>query len=190
MLAAPKYGNNDPFVDRYAVWFVDFLYGLFSRYRTHDGGRIYIAMAANTSNIWAGREIAATPDGRLAGEPLSDAASPTYGRDRHGVTEVVNSVTKPDYTKVACGTVVNQKFTPSAFEGKNRDKLRALLRVYFRKGGQEMQINSTSREVLLDAMEHPEQYQSLVVRVSGFSAFFVTLDRSVQLDILSRTQQE
>ena len=190
LLAAPKYGNNDPFVDRYAVWFVDFLYGLFSRYRTHDGGRIYIAMAANTSNIWAGREIAATPDGRLAGEPLSDAASPTYGRDRHGVTEVVNSVTKPDYTKVACGTVVNQKFTPSAFEGKNRDKLRALLRVYFRKGGQEMQINSTSREVLLDAMEHPEQYQSLVVRVSGFSAFFVTLDRSVQLDILSRTQQE
>ena len=76
------------------------------------------------------------------------------------------------------------------FRSKNRDKLRALLRVYFRKGGQEMQINSTSREVLLDAMEHPEQYQSLVVRVSGFSAFFVTLDRSVQLDILSRTQQE
>ena len=190
LLAAPKYGNNDLFVDKYAVWFVDYLYSIFENYRTYDGGRIYIAMAANTSNIWAGRQISATPDGRLAGEPLSDAASPTYGRDKHGVTEVINSVTHPDYTKVACGTVLNQKFTPSAFEGANRDKLRALLRVYFKKGGQEMQINSTSREVLLDAMEHPENYQSLVVRVSGFSAFFVTLDRSVQLDILARTQQE
>ena len=85
--------------------------------------------------------------------------------------------------------MVNQKFTPSAFEGKNRDKASALLHVYFRKGGQEMQINSTSREVLLDAMEHPEQYQPRGARI-GFSAFFVTLDRSVQLDILSRTQQE
>ena len=190
LLAAPKYGNNDLFVDKYAVWFVDYLYSIFENYRTYDGGRIYIAMAANTSNIWAGRQISATPDGRLAGEPLSDAASPTYGRDKHGVTEVINSVTHPDYTKVACGTVLNQKFTPSAFEGANRVKLRALLRVYFKKGGQEMQINSTSREVLLDAMEHPENYQSLVVRVSGFSAFYVTLDRSVQLDILARTQQE
>ncbi len=189
LLTAPKYGNDDPFVDKYAVWFVNFLSSLFSQYKTHDGGGIYIAMAANTSNIYAGKEIAATPDGRLQGEPLSDAASPTYGRDVRGATATVNSVTTPDYTKVACGTVVNQKFSPAMFEDGKRQKLLALIKVYMKKGGQEIQINATSRDVLLDAMEHPEKYPHLVVRVSGFSALYVTLDRDVQLDILHRTQQ-
>ncbi len=190
LLAAPKYGNNHPLPDKYAVWFVDCLAGEFDRFRTHDGGRIYVAMAANTSNIWAGKILAATPDGRRAGEPLSDAASPTYGRDTRGATATVNSVTKPDYTRVACGTVVNQKFSPAMFEDGKRQKLLTLIRTYFRKGGQEMQINATSREVLADAMEHPEDYPNLVVRVSGFSALYVTLARDVQLDILNRTQQE
>ncbi len=190
LLAAPKYGNNHPLPDKYAVWFVDFLADQFDRFRTRDGGRIYVAMAANTSNIWAGKAIAATPDGRRAGEPLSDAASPTYGRDTRGATATVNSVTKPDYTRVACGTVINQKFSPAMFEDGKREKLLALIKTYFRKGGQEMQINATSREVLADAMEHPENYPTLVVRVSGFSALYVTLARDVQLDILNRTQQE
>ncbi len=190
LLAAPKYGNNNDLVDKYAVWFVDFLADQFDRFRTRDGGHIYVAMAANTSNIWAGKVIAATPDGRRAGEPLSDAASPTYGRDTRGATATVNSVTKPDYTRVACGTVINQKFSPAMFEDGKRGKLLTLIKTYFRKGGQEMQINATSREVLADAMEHPENYPTLVVRVSGFSALYVTLARDVQLDILNRTQQE
>lgn len=189
LLAAPKYGNNDPFADKYAVWFVDFLSEQFSQYKTHDGGGIYVAMAANTSNVYAGKNIAATPDGRLQGEPLSDAASPTYGRDSRGATVTVTSLVKPDYTKAASGTVVNQKFSPSMFEDGKREKLLALLKVYFRRGGQEMQINATSRATLQDAMDHPEKYQDLVVRVSGFSAFYVTLDKGVQLDILNRTQQ-
>ena len=190
LLAAPKYGNNDDFVDKYAVWFVDYLSALFKNYKTRDGGGIYIAAAANTSNIYAGRGINATPDGRKRGEPLSDAASPTYGRDVRGATATVNSISKPDYTKVACGSVVNQKFSPSMFTDEKRKKLLALIRTYFKKGGQEMQINATSREVLQKAMEEPEKYKNLVVRVSGFSAFYVTLDRAVQLDILNRTQQE
>ena len=190
LLAAPKYGNNDDFVDKYAVWYVDFLADEFDKYKTEDGGGIYIAMAANTSNIWAGKGIAATPDGRLAGEPLSDAASPTYGRDTHGVTSTVLSLTKPDYTRVACGTVVNQKFSPAMFKGEKREKLAALLRVYFARGGQEMQINATSRDVLKDAMVHPEKYPTMVVRVSGFSAIYITLGTDVQTDILNRTQQD
>lgn len=190
LLNAPKYGNNDDYVDKYAVWFVDYLASLFSKFKTRDGGDIYIAMAANTSNIYAGKILAATPDGRLAYEPLSDAASPTYGKDVHGATYTVNSVTKPDYTKVACGTVVNQKFSPSMFEGAKRKKLLALIKTYFKKGGQEMQINATSREILMDAMNNPKKYTNLVVRVSGFSAFYVTLDKDVQIDILNRTQQE
>ena len=140
-------------------------------------------------HIEAGSIMGATPDGRLAGEPLSDAASPTYGRDRRGMTAVVASLTKPDYTCVACGSVVNQKFSPSMFEDGKREKLAALLRVYFARGGQEMQINATSREVLMDAMEHPERYPTMVVRVSGYSAIFVTLPKAVQTDILNRTQQ-
>ncbi len=190
LLAAPKYGNNNDFVDKYAVWFVDFLSDEFMKYKTRDGGGYYTAMAANVSNIYAGHTIGATPDGRRAGEPLSDAASPTYGRDTRGATATVLSITKPDYTKVACGTVINQKYSPSMFSDGKRDKLRALIRVYFQKGGQEMQINATSTAVLKDAMDHPENYPDLVVRVSGFSALYVTLAKEVQMDILSRTQQE
>ena len=190
LLDAPKYGNNDPFVDKYAVWFIDYLGSLFEKKKTRDGGGIYIAAAANVSNIHAGRIINATPVGRLRGEPLSDAASPTYGRDTRGATSTVNSVSKPDYTKVACGSVVNQKFSPSMFTPEKRKKLMALIKTYFKKGGQELQINATLRETLIDAIEHPEKYQNLVVRVSGFSAFYVTLEKDVQLDILNRTQQE
>lgn len=190
LLAVPKYGNNHPMPDKYAAWFVRFLSEAFDSYRTPDGGGVYIAMAANISNIYAGRTIAATPDGRLAGEPLSDAASPTYGRDTHGVTSTLLSLTKPDYTRVACGTVVNQKFSPAMFNDQRRPKLLALIKTYFGLGGQELQINATSREVLKDAMMHPEKYPTMVVRVSGFSAVYVTLDRAVQEDILHRTQHE
>ena len=190
LLDAPKYGNNDPFVDKYAVWFIDYLGSLFEKKKTRDGGGIYIAAAANVNNISAGKIINATPDGRLRGEPLSDAASPTYGRDTRGATSTVNSLSKPDYTKVACGSVVNQKFSPSMFTPEKRKKLMALIKTYFKKGGQELQINATLRETLIDAIEHPEKYQNLVVRVSGFSAFYVTLEKDVQLDILNRTQQE
>lgn len=188
LLAAPKYGNDHPLPDKYAVWFTAFLANEFDKYRTYDGGGIYIAMAANVSNIDAGHRIGATPDGRLAGEPLSDAASPTYGRDLKGITATLLSLSKPDYTRCACGTVVNQKLSPSMFEDGQRQNLISLIRVYFAKGGQEIQINATSTDTLKDAMEHPERYASLVVRVSGFSALYVTLDKEVQEDILRRTQ--
>ena len=91
---------------------------------------------------------------------------------------------------MATGSVVNQKFSPSMFGDEKRARLAALIRVYFKRGGQEIQMNATSREVLIDAMDHPEKYGDLVVRVSGFSALYVTLNRDVQLDILHRTQQE
>ena len=190
LLAVPKYGNNDDRVDKYAVWYMGEHMRLLENYRTPDGGRIYIAMSSNTTNIPAGREVAATADGRKCHEPLSDAASPMHGMDKKGPTATVLSTTKPDYTLAACGTVLNQKYSPAVFkDDEKRAKLAALIRVYLKRGGQEMQINSISRETLKDAMEHPEKYKSLVVRVSGFSAFYITLDRSVQEDILKRTEQ-
>jgi len=190
LLRAPKYGNNDDFVDKYAVWFVEEHARLFDVYHTPDGGNIYTAIASNVSNIPAGLEVAATPDGRKNGEPLSDAASPMHGMDKNGPTAVVLSTSKPDYTKVSCGTVLNQKYSPSMFsDEEKRAKLCALIRVYFERGGQEMQINSISREILIDAMENPKKYGSLVVRVSGFSDYYTRLSAEVQKDILKRTEQ-
>ncbi len=190
MLNVPKYGNNEQLPDKYACLFVDMHHEIFSRFKIHDEGNFYLAMAANVTNIPAGKELGATPDGRKAGEPVSDAASPMHGRDKKGPTAALLSVSKPDYTKVACGTVLNQKYSPSAFSDENISKLRALVKVYFAKGGQEIQINAVSRKILKDAMEHPENYGDLVVRVSGFSAFYTTLDREVQEDILKRTEHE
>lgn len=191
LLDSPKYGNNDNFVDKYAVWFVDVHEEIFSKYRTWDGGAFYTAIASNVSNIPAGAEIAATPDGRLSRAPVSDAASPMHGMDTNGPTAVINSISKPDYTKVACGTVLNQKYSPSMFSDlNNRDKLKALIKTYFIKGGQEIQINSVSREILYAAQQNPHDYRNLVVRVSGFSAVYVNLDMKVQNDILMRTEHE
>jgi Pyruvate-formate lyase len=189
LINSPKYGNDDDFVDKYAVWYVDTHEELFSKYRTWDGGAFYTAIASNVSNIPAGAEIAATPDGRKSRMPVSDAASPAHGMDKNGPTAVIKSISKPDYTKVACGTVLNQKYSPSMFsEIENREKIKALIKVYFKRGGQEIQINSVSREVLRDAMVNPGNYKNLVTRVSGFSAVYVSLSKSVQHDILMRTE--
>ncbi len=191
MLKAPKYGNNNDYADKYAVWFVNKQEEIFSAYRTHDGGRIYTLIASNVANIPAGQEIAATPDGRGKGEPVSDAASPMHGMDTHGPTAAALSLAKPDYTLAAGGTVVNQKYSPEMFrEPEKRKKLAAMIRTYFEMGGQEVQINSVSRGVLKDAMVHPENYKNLVVRVSGFSAYYTLLNRAVQEDILKRTEHE
>ncbi len=188
LLAVPKYGNDNDFVDKYAKWFLEVHDRIFAKYRTPSGGRFMPFTASNTGNIGAGKQIAATPDGRKNGMPLSDAASPMYGMDKAGVTATLLSVSKPDYN-FSGGSVVNQKFSPSAFESKeNRDKLKALIKVYFARGGQEIQINSISRDVLIDAMENPEKYASLVTRVSGFSAFYTYLSRPIQEDILRRTE--
>lgn len=191
LIAAPKYGNNNDFADKYAVRILSFLSQLFKDKRTRDGGPFYLAMASNVQNISEGRLVSASADGRGSERPLSDAASPMRGRDVRGLTALIHSVTKPDYTQCACGTVINLKFTGSFFKDrKKRDKLRDALRIYFERGGQEIQINCVSEKKLKDAAEHPENYEDLVVRVSGFSAFYTHLSRAVQMDILERTEYE
>lgn len=189
LLNAPKYGNNLEYADKYASWYVSYTAKIFDQYKTWDGGGVYTAIASNTQNIPAGWEVGATPDGRKSGEPLSDAASPMHGMDKNGPTAVVHSITKPDYTMVGTGSVINQKYSPELFKDPaKRAKLLALIKTYFQKGGQELQINSVSRDMLSDAMEHPEKYPNLVVRVSGFSAYYIYLSKEVQEDILKRTE--
>jgi len=187
-LKAPKYGNDDEEADKYARWFVDTHYDIYSKQATFDGGGVYVAIGSNIHNISIGAETAATPDGRRRGEPLSDASSPTHGMDRSGLTAVILSCSKPDFTKAACGTVLNLKFGGDMLKGENRAKVIELFKTYFERGGQEAQINCVSKDTLQDASNHPENYRNLVVRVSGFSAYYTALSGAVQKDILERTE--
>ena len=142
-------------------------------------------MATNVSNIHAGQEKA-TPDGRRAFTPLSDAASPFYGRDVKGPTAFLNSVSKPDYSNQNC-TVVNMRFLPEYFEHEEgRRRFLALTREFVRRRAHELQFNVTDNRTLAAAKENPEQYANLVVRVSGFSAYFTRLTAEVQDDIMRR----
>ncbi|MCL1793836.1 MAG: hypothetical protein FWG34_08195 [Oscillospiraceae bacterium] len=188
LLKAPKYGNDDEVADKYAKWFVEAHYDLYRKHKTFDGGGVYVAIASNVANIPAGLEVAATPDGRGRGEPLSDASSPTHGMDKNGLTSALLSCSKPDFTKAACGTVLNVKFTDEMLKGEARKKIADLFRVYFERGGQEAQINCVSKETLEKASKNPENYSGLVVRVSGFSAYYTQLSAPVQKDILERTE--
>ena len=129
----------------------------------------------------------ATPDGRHAKAPLSDAPSPSAGRDREGPTAFVNSIVKPDYTAQNC-TVVNMRFAPAMFQGEaGIARMVALLRRFVAGRGHEMQFNVTDNGVLERAMERPEEFSDLIVRVSGFSDYFVNLAPEVQRDILRRS---
>ena len=183
---APKYGNDDDEADSIAAGIVKLCGDLTESLRTADGGYLQSCMASNIQNISAGREVMATPDGRHAGTALSDAASPNAGRDRHGPTAFVNSIVRPDYTAQNC-TVVNMRFQPEMFEKEaGAERMLRLLRCFIENGGQEMQFNVTSNATLKAAMAEPEKYADLIVRVSGFSAFFTRLSREVQMDILRR----
>ncbi len=189
LTGAPKYGNDVAEVDDIAVRATrDFGVELL-KYRTPQGGYYWGLMAANVQNISAGQELGATPDGRLACQPVSDAASPTFGRDVSGLTATVRSISKLPYEVCHGGNVVNFKLHPSAILGEAGLKaLAALIRTCFRLGGEEMQFNTVGAEVLRDAVEHPDDHRDLIVRVSGFSAHFAALSRVVQEDILSRTE--
>lgn len=186
---APKYGNDIEEVDDIAVRITRDFGGELFNYRTLQNGFYWGLMAANVSNILSGHEVGATPDGRLALQPLSDAASPTFGRDKGGITSTIRSISKLPYHLCPGGNVVNIKLHPSAIKGKAGLKaLAALIRACFSLGGEEMQFNTVDKKILQEAMEHPQDYENLMVRVSGFSAYYTTLDRSIQEDILARTE--
>lgn len=184
---APKYGNNDDYVDTIAAWVVDIFTSECLKHRTVDGGHFVANMATNTSNIACGIEVKATPDGRKAFTPLADAASPNSGSDMKGPTAFINSISVPDYSKTVGGTVINMKFDPVFFPA-DRGSLCFLTftKEFVRKRIHELQFNFTGNEILEAAKANPEKYAGLVVRVSGFSAYFTRLEKSVQDDIIRR----
>lgn len=183
---APKYGNDDPYVDSIFADIVKLCGETAQSLRTCDGGYFKSLMASNINNIPQGKALPATPDGRFAYTPLSDAASPTGGMDRNGPTAFMNSITTPDYSAQNC-TVVNMRFLPEMFETEaGYERMLVLLKKFIAGEGHEIQFNVTNNQTLLDAIENPEQYGDLLVRVSGFSAFFTKLSPEVQQDIIRR----
>ena len=154
------------------------------------GGRYQAGLYPVSANVPLGAQTGATPDGRYAYTPVADGVSPCAGRDVNGPTASANSVSRLDHFIASNGTLFNMKFHPSALKGRSGlESFTSLIRGYFDQKGMHMQFNVVSRETLLDAQKNPDNYKSLVVRVAGYSALFTTLSKSLQDDIINRTEQ-
>ncbi len=186
----PKFGNDIAEVDAFARDVAYTYTRPLESFKNPRGGMYQAGLYPVSANVPLGAQTGATPDGRLARTPVADGVSPSAGKDVHGPTAAANSVSKLDHYIASNGTLFNQKFHPSALSGrKGLENFVALIRSYFDQKGSHMQFNVVSRETLLDAQKHPEQYKHLVVRVAGYSALFTTLSRSLQDDIINRTEQ-
>lgn len=187
---ANKYGNDDDEADAMARR-VSYAYTKpLENYKNPRGGIYQAGLYPVSANVPLGRQTGATPDGRLANTPVADGVGPMQGRDIHGPTATANSVSKIDHGIASNGTLFNQKFHPSALAGEEGlQKFSAYIRTFFDQKGMHMQFNVVSKETLLDAQKHPENYKTLVVRVAGYSALFTTLSKSLQDDIIKRTEQ-
>ncbi len=185
----PKYGNDDDYAD-------DVMRSVFEAYfdavdgrPNTKGGRYHINLLPTTVHVYFGSMIGATPDGRKAGLPLSEGISPVQGADRYGPTAVLKSAAKMDHARTG-GTLLNMKFNPQVLDGdESLDKLTQLIRSYFRLDGHHIQFNVVDAETLREAQKHPEQNRDLIVRVAGYSDYFVDLGRDLQNEIIARTEQ-
>jgi len=186
----PKYGNDEEEADRHARWVFEAFYEAVNGRKSPRGATYRINMLPTTSHVYFGKVCGATPDGRLAHEPLSEGISPFQGMDRKGPTAVLNSALKIDHLKTG-GTLLNQKFTPDFFKDERSiRKLSQLIRSYFRMDGHHIQFNVGSAETLREAQKHPEKYQDLIVRVAGYSDYFNDLGPELQEEIIRRTEHE
>ncbi len=187
---APKYGNDIYEVDMFARDVANTYTKEVEKYKNVRGGVFQAGLYPVSANVPLGAETGATPDARLAYTPLADGIGPASGRDVKGPTATANSVAKLEQGVASNGTLLNQKFHPSALAGMSGlTKFVALIRSYFDQKGMHVQFNVVTRETLLDAQKNPEKYKTLVVRVAGYSALFTTLSRSLQDDIIARTEQ-
>lgn len=186
----PKFGNDIPEVDYFARDVAYTYTRPLQNYRNPRGGQYQAGLYPVSANVPLGGQTGATPDGRYAHTPVADGVSPSAGKDVNGPTAAATSVSRLDHFIVSNGTLFNQKFHPSALAGREGlEKFVALIRSYFDQKGMHVQFNVVDRDTLLDAQKNPEKYKHLVVRVAGYSALFTTLSRSLQDDIIRRTEQ-
>jgi len=185
-----KFGNDLPDVDALARDVAYTYTKPLEQYKNPRGGMYHAGLYPVSANVPLGAQTGATPDGRLAYTPVADGVSPSAGKDTNGPTAACNSVAKLDHFIASNGTLFNMKFHPSALKGTSGlEAFCALVRAYFDQKGSHIQFNVVDRATLLDAQKNPEKYKGLVVRVAGYSALFTTLSKSLQDDIINRTEQ-
>jgi len=184
----PRYGNDDDYADGLMQQLFDAYYDAVNGRPNTRGGVYRINLLPTTCHVYFGAVTGATPDGRQAGQPLSEGISPVQGADRRGPTAVISSAAKMDHVRTG-GTLLNQKFTPQVLEGEEGiNKLAHLVRSYFKLDGHHIQFNVVSAETLRAAQAEPEKYRDLIVRVAGYSDYFCDLGRALQDEIIGRTE--
>jgi formate C-acetyltransferase len=186
----PKYGNDDDRADSLVPRVFEAFWGMIDGRPNARGGQHRVDMLPTTCHVYFGKVTGALPDGKRAGETVSEGISPVQGADRHGPTAVLNSAAKFDHIKTG-GTLLNQKLTPQLIAGEDGIRnFTHLVRGYFAKDTHHIQFNVVSRQTLLEALAHPEKHRDLIVRVAGYSDYFVNLTTELQQEIIRRTEQE
>jgi pyruvate formate-lyase/glycerol dehydratase family glycyl radical enzyme len=186
----PAFGNDDDYADAIMQQVYASLFDVIDGKPNTKGTEYHLDMLSTTCHIYFGKKLGASANGRFAGLPESDGTSPSHGADRRGPTAVIKSLGKMDQFKSG-GTLLNQKFLPGVLAGEDGlAKMAALIRTYFRLDGHHIQFNVVDAETLRDAQQHPDKYRDLLVRVAGYSDYFVDLDIYHQEEIIARTAQE
>ncbi|MDA3905661.1 MAG: formate C-acetyltransferase/glycerol dehydratase family glycyl radical enzyme, partial [Bacteroidales bacterium] len=186
----PKYGNDDDFVDDIAKQVFELFYDSVNGRPSAKGGTFRINLLPTTSHVYFGSKIGALPDGRKAGKPLSEGISPVQGADRLGPTAVLKSASKIDHLRTG-GTLLNQKFTPQIMEDETGlEQVKNLVRTYFHLNGHHIQFNVVTSKTLRKAKLEPEKYRDLIVRVAGYSDYFIELTEELQDEIIERTEHQ
>jgi formate C-acetyltransferase len=187
---APKYGNDDSYADLVAHEGAFIYCKEVEKYTNPRNGKFQPGLYPVSANVPLGTVVGATPDGRKSGMALADGVSPVSGMDHAGPTASVKSVAHLDHVIASNGTLLNMKFHPNALKGdRGVQNLIGVTETFFTGGGTHIQYNVVSRDMLLDAQKHPDNYKGMVVRVAGYSAFFTSLDKAIQDDIIARTEQ-
>ncbi len=186
----PRYGNDDDYADSVMTALFEAYFRAIDGRTNTKGGTYRINLLPTTVHVYFGSVMEATPDGRRAGEPLSEGISPVQGADRCGPTAVIRSAAKMDHARTG-GTLLNQKFTPQLLNDEaGLDKLVQLIRTYFKLDGHHIQFKVVDAATLRAAQQHPEQYRDLIVRVAGYSDYFCDLGKALQDEIIARTEHQ